>query len=74
MSIPNENQLSSQQIVAPSQRKGQRLQDYKRRSQHFQVRLDSELAKQLQHYADAHHDGVKNPALKMILSRFFNGK
>ena len=74
MSIPDESQLSSQQIVTPSQRKGQRLQDYKRRSQHFQVRLDSELAKQLQHYADAHHDGVKNAALKMILSRFFNGK
>jgi hypothetical protein len=48
--------------------------DEKRRSQHFQVRLDKQLAEQLQHYADAHHDGVKNAALKMILSRFFNGK
>lgn len=48
--------------------------DAKRRSRHFQVRLDKELADHLQHYADAHHDGVKNAALKMILSKFFNGK
>ena len=52
----------------------QALQDDKRRRNHFQVRLDQQLAEQLQHYADAHHDGVKNAALKMILSKFFNGK
>ena len=58
----------------PDEKTPQAKSDEKRRAQHFQVRLDSELAKQLQHYADAHHDGVKNAALKMILSRFFNGK
>ena len=52
----------------------QAKQDDRRRAQHFQVRLGKELADQLQHYADAHHDGVKNAALKMILSKFFNGK
>nr|BAR26916.1 hypothetical protein [uncultured Mediterranean phage uvMED] len=46
--------------------------DANRRFGHFQVRLSKQLAEQLQHYADAHHDGVKNAALKMILSRFFN--
>ena len=61
MSIPNEKTLQAKQ-------------DDKRRAQHFQVRLDKQLAEQLQHYADAHHDGVKNAALKMILSKFFNGK
>lgn len=58
----------------PNEKTSQAKQDDKRRAQHFQVRLDSELAKQLQHYADAHHDGVRNAALKMILSKFFNGK
>lgn len=52
----------------------QAKQDDKRRNRHFQVRLDPDLAKQLQHFADAHHDGIKNAALKMILSKFFNGK
>ena len=52
----------------------QAKQDDKRRAQHFQVRLGKELADHLQHYADAHHNGVKNAALKMILSKFFNGK
>ena len=52
----------------------QAKQDDRRRAQHFQVRLGKELADQLQHYADAHHHGVKNAALKMILSKFFNGK
>ena len=58
----------------PDEKTTQAKQDDKRRAQHFQVRLDKQLAEQLQHYADAHHDGVKNAALKMILSRFFNGK
>jgi hypothetical protein len=61
-------------MSTPNEKTPQAKSDEKRRAQHFQVRLDSELAKQLQHYADAHHDGVKNAALKMILSRFFNGK
>ena len=67
--------LSLQQpISTAAERERQRVQDVKRRGRHFQVRLDPDLAKQLQHYADAHHDGVKNAALKMILSKFFNGK
>jgi|TARA_A100001201_G_scaffold72644_1_gene66217 ribosomal protein L32 len=61
-------------MSTPNEKTSQAKQDDKRRAQHFQVRLDSELAKQLQHYADAHHDGVRNAALKMILSKFFNGK
>ena len=51
-----------------------REQEAKRRHRHFQVRLDEQLATQLQHYADAHHGGVRNAALKIILSKFFNGK
>ena len=77
MSIPDEKtsiQRRMQQGYAANLQTSQAKQDDKRRSQHFQVRLDLELAKKLQHYADAHHDGVKNAALKMILSRFFNGK
>ena len=61
-------------MSTPNEKTSQAKSDDKRRAQHFQVRLDSELAKQLQHYADAHHDGVRNAALKMILSKFFNGK
>ena len=53
-------------------REQQAKSDEKRRSGHFQVRLGKQLADQLQHYADAHHGGVKNAALKMILSKFFN--
>ena len=48
--------------------------DRKRRHRHFQVRLDEQLAAQLQHYADANHNGIKNAACKAILSKFFNGK
>ena len=48
--------------------------DEKRRSQHFQVRLDKQLAKQLQHYADKRHNGIINSALMTIISKFFNGK
>ena len=52
----------------------QREIDSKRRHRHFQVRLDEKLAAQLQHYADANHNGVKNAACKAILSKFFNAK
>ena len=62
--------LSLQQRMSTA---AQRVQDDKRRSRHFQVRLGQELADQLQHYADAHHKGVKNAALKTILSKFFHG-
>ena len=52
----------------------QREIDSKRRHRHFQVRLDEQLAAQLQHYADANHNGIKNAACKAILSKFFNAK
>ena len=52
----------------------QALQDDKRRSRHFQVRLDQQLADQLRHYADKRHNGVVNMALTTIVSKFFNGK
>jgi len=52
----------------------QREADSKRRHRHFQVRLDEKLAAQLQHYADAHHNGVINAALQTLISKFFNGK
>ena len=48
--------------------------DPTRRSQHFQVRLDKQLAQQLQHYADQRHNGIINSALMTIISKFFNGK
>jgi len=37
------------------------------------VRLDPLLAANLQHYADANHNGVPNAAIKTILSQFFKG-
>ena len=52
----------------------QAKQDDKRRAQHFQVRLDKQLAEQLQHYAEQRHQGVINAALQTIISKFFNGK
>ncbi len=52
----------------------QAKQDDKRRAQHFQVRLDTELAAQLQHYAKQRHQGVVNAALQTIILKFFNGK
>ena len=55
----------------PESKTSQAKQDDKRRANHFQVRLEPELAKQLQHYADAHHQGVRNAALNTIISQFF---
>ena len=52
----------------------QAVADDKRRSNHFQVRLDSQLAEQLRHYAEQRHHGVINMALSTIISKFFNGK
>ena len=52
----------------------QAVADDKRRSNHFQVRLDSQLAEQLRHYAEQRHHGVINMALNTIISKFFNGK
>ena len=50
----------------------QAKQDDRRRAQHFQVRLDKQLAAQLQHYADQRHQGVINAALQTIILKFFN--
>ena len=52
----------------------QAVADDKRRPNHFQVRLDSQLADQLRHYAEQRHHGVINVALTTIISKFFNGK
>lgn len=52
----------------------QREIDFKRRHRHFQVRLDKQLAAQLQHYADQRHQGVINAALQTIILKFFNAK
>ena len=48
--------------------------DAKRRNRHFQVRLDKELAEQLQHYAEQRHQGIINAALQSIILKFFNAK
>ena len=48
--------------------------DAKRRNRHFQVRLDKELAEQLQHYAEQRHQGIINAALQTIILKFFNVK
>ena len=52
----------------------QALQDDGRRRNHFQVRLDQQLADQLRHYAEQRHHGVINMALNTIVSKFFNAK
>ena len=70
----HEGYAANLQRPETAQKTEQAKQDDRRRAQHFQVRLGKELADHLQHYADAHHDGVKNAALKMILSKFFHGK
>ena len=57
-----------------NKREQQAKADEKRRSQHFQVRLDKQLAAQLQHYADQRHQGVINAALQTIILKFFNPK
>jgi hypothetical protein len=61
-------------MSTPNEKTSQAKQDDKRRAQHFQVRLDKQLAVQLQHYADQRHNGVINAALSTIVSKFFNGK
>ena len=58
----------------PNEKTTQAKQDDKRRAQHFQVRLDKQLAEQLQHYADKRHQGVINAALQTIILKFFHQK
>ena len=57
-----------------AQKTEQAKQDDRRRAQHFQVRLDKQLAEQLQHYAEQRHQGVINAALQTIILKFFNAK
>ena len=70
----HEGYASNVQRPETVQKTEQAKQDDKRRAQHFQVRLDKQLAAQLQHYADQRHQGVINAALQTIISKFFNGK
>ena len=58
----------------PDDKTQQAKQDDKRRAQHFQVRLDKQLAEQLQHYAEQRHQGIVNAALQTIILKFFNTK
>ena len=58
----------------PDEKTKQAVADDKRRSNHFQVRLDAQLAEQLRHYAEQRHHGVINMALNTIVSKFFNAK
>lgn len=58
----------------PDEKTPQAKKDDKRRPQHFQVRLDKQLAEQLQHYADKRHQGVINAALQTIVLKFFHAK
>ena len=55
-------------------REQQAKADANRRFGHFQVRLDKQLAEQLQHYADKRHQGVINAALQTIILKFFHQK
>ncbi len=61
-------------MSTPDEKTQQAVSDEKRRAQHFQVRLDTGLAAQLQHYAKQRHQGVVNAALQTIILKFFNGK
>ena len=58
----------------PDEKTTQAKQDDKRRAQHFQVRLDKQLAEQLQHYADQRHQGVINAALQPLSLKVFHVK
>tara|TARA_R110000824_G_scaffold19812_2_gene75947 strand:- start:1195 stop:1389 length:195 start_codon:yes stop_codon:yes gene_type:complete len=59
--------------MSDDEKTAQAKRDEERRHLHFQVRLDPVLAKNVQHYADQNHSGVKNSAIKSILSKFFKG-
>lgn len=47
--------------------------DRDRRKNHFQVRLDDDLANQLRHFMES-RDYNANKALTTIVSRFFKGQ
>tara|TARA_B100001094_G_scaffold297908_1_gene321398 strand:+ start:440 stop:634 length:195 start_codon:yes stop_codon:yes gene_type:complete len=59
--------------MSDDEKTAQAKRDEERRHLHFQVRLDPVLAKNVQHYADQNHGGVRNAAVKTILSQFFKG-
>ncbi len=59
--------------MSDDEKTAQAKRDEERRHLHFQVRLDPVLAKNVQHYADQNHGGVRNAAVKTILSQFFSG-
>jgi predicted transcriptional regulator len=57
----------------PSRRIPQWKHDENRRKNHFQVRLDDDLAEKLRHFMTS-RDYNANQALTTILSRFFKGQ
>ena len=58
-------------MAAEYEKQGQALADDKRRANHFQVRLDKELAEKLRGYMYSRQLNA-NQALQMIISKFFN--
>lgn len=54
------------------QQKTQADRDRERRKNHFQVRLDDDLAKKLRHFMESRNYNA-NQALSIIISRFFKG-
>jgi len=57
----------------PDEKTKQAVADDKRRSNHFQVRLESDLADKLRHFMKS-RDYNANQALSIIITKFFNGK
>ena len=58
-------------MAAEYAKQGQALSDEKRRANHFQVRLDKQLADKLRDYMKS-RDMNANQALQIIISKFFN--
>ena len=65
--------MKTSKTMSDSEKTAQAKRDDDHRHLHFQVRLDPVLAKNVQHYADQNHGGVRNAAVKTILSQFFKG-
>ena len=58
-------------MAAELAKQRQALSDEKRRANHFQVRLDKQLADKVRNYMKS-RDMNANQALQMIISKFFN--
>ena len=58
-------------MAAEYAKQGQALSDEKRRANHFQVRLDKQLAEKVRDYMRS-RDMNANQALQIIISKFFN--